>query len=142
MAAYRTLRGQDKTHLSYAHFDGVTVEMNNVDLQTGEETPPGETLTLGPFTWTAASSVYRFGNDGTTLDDFPPNVRDRCHTTVSHAHQKFRVAHVTRSIEGLQFDTLHTRSPSLPGEPENTPGTIFNNTFHVLDVAHEGKNCL
>ena len=132
----------DKTHLSYAHFDATTVEMNNFDLQTGEVTPTGETVALGPFTWTAASSVYRFGNDGPALEGYPPNVRDRCHTTVFSAHMKFRVAHVTGAIEGLQLDNLYTRSPSLPGEPENTPGTIINNAFRVIDVVHGGKNCL
>src|SRR5215207_8493650 len=32
----------DKTHLASARFDGATVEMNKVDLQTGEATPTGE----------------------------------------------------------------------------------------------------
>src|SRR5215203_3593859 len=131
----------DKTHLSYAHFDAVTVEMNDFDLQTGEATPTGETVTLGPFTWTAATGIYRFGNDGPELDNLPPNVRDRCHTTVSHAHQKFRIAHVTGTVEGLQLDTLYPNH-WLPDQPENTPGAIFNNSFHVMDVAHGGKNCL
>jgi hypothetical protein len=131
----------DKTHLSYAHFDGATVEMNNVDLQTGELTPTGETVTLGPFTWTAATGIYRFGNDGPVLESLPPNVRDRCHTTVSQAHQNFRVAHVTGSVEGLELDTLYP-SQFLPDHPENTPGAIFNNSFHVIDVAHGGENCL
>jgi hypothetical protein len=131
----------DKTHLSYAHFDGATVEMNNVDLQTGEATPTGETVTLGPFTWTAATGIYRFGNDGPTFDDEAPDVRDRCHTTVTHAHQRFTIAHVRGTVEGLQLDTLYTQQ-FLPGQPENTPGAIFNNHFHVIDVAHGGKNCL
>src|SRR5215211_6340686 len=97
----------DKTHLSYAHFDATTVEMNDVDLQTGEATPTGETLTLGPFTWTAATGIYRFGNDGPVFDDENPDLRDRCHTTVSHAHQRFRIAHVSGTVEGLQLDTLY-----------------------------------
>lgn len=131
----------DKPHLSSAHFDSATIEMNEVNLQTGEVTPTGETLTLGPFTWTAATGIYRYGNDGPALEFYPPNVRDRCHTTVSFAHQKFRVAHVTGSVEGLQLDTLYPND-WLPDQPENTPGTIFNNWYHVIDVAHGGKNCL
>jgi hypothetical protein len=114
--------------------------MNEVNLQTGEVTPTGETLTLGPFTWTAATGIYRFGNDGPVYDEFP-DVRDRCHTTVTLAHQKFRVAHVTGSVEGLQLDTLYPQHV-LPDQPENTPGVIFNNWFHLIDVAHGGKNCL
>jgi hypothetical protein len=131
----------DKTHLASAHFDGATVEMNKEDLQTGELTPTGETVTLGPFAWTAATGIYRWGNDGPSLEDLPPYVRDRCHTTVSQAHMRVRMAHVTGTVEGLQLDTLYTNQ-WLPDQPENTAGAIFNNDFQVIDVAHGGKSCL
>ena len=136
----------DKIHLTSAHMDGATVEMNDVDLQTGEVTPTGETVTLGPFTWTAATSTYRSGNDGPDLDELmPPNVRDRCHTTVSQAHQKLTRAYVTGTVDGVPISTYYGESADtteLPGAPEDAHGAIFNSWFRLVDVAHGGKNCL
>ena len=106
-------------------------------------TPNGKTVTLGPFTWTAATSTYRYGNDGPNLDDsLPPNVRDRCHTTVSQAHQKLTKAYVTGTVDGVPISTYYLEPPSLPGAPEDAHGAIFNSWFRVVDVAHGGKSCL
>jgi hypothetical protein len=81
----------DRTHLTSAYMDGATIEMNDVDLGTGELTPNGKTVTLGPFTWTATTDIYRFGNDG-LLGNLPPDVRNRCQTTVSNTNQKLTAA--------------------------------------------------
>jgi hypothetical protein len=49
----------DRAGLSFARSDGATMDL--YDVSTGESTPNGRTVTLGPFEWTAASGPYVFG---------------------------------------------------------------------------------
>jgi hypothetical protein len=127
----------DKAHLTSAGMSGATIELLDVDLETGAETTTGRSVTLGAFRWTAASPIYRYGNDGPALDD-DRHVSSRCQTFNANFHQHFSLGYVTGSVDGVPLSDLAT-VPQIPElEPSDAPGGIFNNWFHIVDVS---KRC-
>lgn len=62
--------------------------------------------------WTATSGLMQFGNDGPTLNDIgiPRHYVDRCETFNAQAHQKFRRAKMTGTLNGApvqSYPDLH-----------------------------------
>ena len=127
----------DKTHLTRASMGAVTVPLMDVNLETGVETPTRKNVELGAFSWTAASPIYRFGNDGPVFDD-APHLSNRCQTFNAQAHQRFTLGSVTGSVDGVPISEF-ALVPQVPDlEPSDAPGGIFNNWFHLVDVS---KRC-
>ena len=93
----------DKAHLSQAQMGAVAVPLSDVNLDTGASTPNGRTAQLGPFTWTAASGTYEYGNDGPAFAGGPRHLSTRCETTNNLAHQKDTVGYVTGSLDGTSI---------------------------------------
>jgi hypothetical protein len=127
----------DKTHLTRAGMSAVTMPLMDVDLQTGVQTPTGKYVELGEFTWTAASPIYRYGNDGPLFDDLH-HVSNRCRTFNAHAHQHFTLGSVTGTVDGVPLSDLATITQVPDLEPSDAPGGIFNNWFRIVDVS---KGC-
>jgi hypothetical protein len=127
----------DKTQLTSAGMSGATIELMDIDLETGAETPTGRSVTLGAFSWTAASPIYRFGNDGPVLEG-DRHVSNPCQTFNGNFHQQFTLGYVTGSVDGvpLSESAMFPQVPEL--EPSDAPGGIFNNWFHIVDVT---KRC-
>jgi len=124
----------DKTQLASAHMDGAAIHMNDVDFATGTVTPNGRTVALGPFTWTAASSIYTFGNDGPALGDSPRHRSTRCETLNANFHQRFTLGYVTGTVDGVSI-SVYNQYPQVPDlQPSDAPGAIFNNWFHLVDL--------
>jgi hypothetical protein len=84
------------------------------------------------FHWTAISDRSVYGNDGIALGDFGliRHYVDKCSTQVNQAHQKFRVAEMTGTLNGAP---VHTYS-SFPA------GYISFNHFVFIDVS-KGETC-
>ena len=122
----------DKTHLTRAGMNAVTLPLTRFDIVTGAETPAGN-VSLGAFAWTAASPVYTFGNDGPVFDD-RPHESTRCETFNANAHQRFTLGSVTGTVDGVPISDLAT-IPQVPDlEPAGAVGGIFNNWFRIVDV--------
>jgi hypothetical protein len=127
----------DKTHLTRAGMSGATLQLIDVDLETGTETATGSTVALGEFSWTAESPVYRYGNDGPVFDG-RQHVSDACQTFNADAHQRFTLGSVTGSVDGVPLSDEAT-IPQVPDlEPTGAPGGIFDNWFRIVDVS---KRC-
>jgi hypothetical protein len=127
----------DKTHLTRAGMSAVTLPLIDVDLETGAETPTGRSVSLGAFSWTAASPIYRYGNDGPVFDG-RQHVSDSCETFNAFAHQRFTLGSVTGTVDGVPINDL-APVPQVPNlEPSGAPGGIFNNWLRVVDVS---KDC-
>jgi hypothetical protein len=127
----------DTTHLTRAGMSAVSIPLFEVDLETGVETPTGKYVELGEFRWTAASPIYRYGNDGPVFDG-RQHVSNRCETFNADAHQRFTLGSVTGTVDGVPLSDLAT-IPQVPDlEPSDAPGGIFNNWFRVVDVS---KGC-
>jgi hypothetical protein len=124
----------DSVGLTFARMEGATLHLNDLDPVTGTLTPNGRTATLGPFTWTAATDIYRFGNDG-PLGQPLPDVRTRCQTTITNTNQMFTAAYVTGSVNGVPITNYFLGQPP-PGAPPDAHGAIFHLWFHVLDFSH------
>jgi hypothetical protein len=82
-------------------------------------------------TWTGDGARFVYGNDGPyNLDaGFMRHYADRCSTVNSNAHQKFRHALMTGTLNG---QPVHSYTSGLFG------ATIFDNHFVYIDVAHQG----
>jgi len=127
--------------LTVAHMDGITLDMNDIDRATGAITPNGRAITLGPFDWTAASSIYVFGNDGPFGFDLPRKYQDRCVTLLENAHERFTTAHVTGTIDGISVENYGPEYLPWPGtEPADALGAIFRSDFTVVVTTH-GPGC-
>jgi len=124
----------DAAHLSAAHMVAVTVGLNTVDPDTGQLTPTGRSASLSPFTWTAASGTYEWGNDGPAFGGGPRHLSTRCETTNQLAHQKDTVGYVSGSLDGVPISADY-QLVQIPGlTPADGTGYIFNNWFHIDDV--------
>jgi hypothetical protein len=111
--------------------------MDLYDVSTGESTPNGRTVTLGPFEWTAASGPYVFGNDGPFGFGLPRKYVDRCVTAIENAHERFTTAHVTGTIDGVSVANYGPGYLPWPGTgPADALGAIFDNRFAVRVVSH------
>jgi hypothetical protein len=129
----------DGARLSFAHLDGVTIPMNEVDPATGSRTPNGHTMTLGPLDWTAASDVYVFGNDGPFGFGLPRHVANRCENLMENAHERFTTARVTGTLNGRSLDSYERSYLPWPGTgPADAHGAVFDNHFTVLHVSKPG----
>lgn len=122
----------DKTHLATTHMNGATIEMSDIDLDTGAQTPNGRTVVLGPFTWTANTGIFTFGNDGPVLGDSPRHVANRCETLNQNFHQRFALGTVTGTVDGVSIDA-YVPYPQV-SDLSDDAGAIFNNWFHVSDL--------
>src|ERR1041385_4482600 len=91
----------DNSRLTFASMSGVTLDLNDFDPSTGELTPNGRIVVLGPFDWVAASGVYVFGNDGPFGEGLPRHITDLCVTQNYNTQQRFTTAHVTGTINGV-----------------------------------------
>lgn len=127
----------DKTHLTRAGMSAVTIQLMDVDLETGAETRTGRSVALGAFRWTAASPIYRYGNDGPVLNG-DRHVSNRCQTFTANFHQHFTLGYVTGSVDGVPLSDLATLPQITELEPSDAPGGIFNNWFRIVDVS---KRC-
>ena len=78
--------------------------------------------------WTAYSARQRYGDDG-PAGQFPTHFGDRCFTLNDHAHQKFRFAHMTGTLDG---------QPVQSYDDFAFAATIFNNSFQLIAVPHGG----
>lgn len=128
----------DNARLTFARTTGATLDLNNIDPNTGNLVPNGRTATVGPFAWTAASGIYAFGNDGPFGFGLPRHYVDRCLTQIENAHERFTTAHVTGTINGVSVDALGGSSYlPFPGTgPADALGAIFDNRFTVLFTGH------
>lgn len=125
----------DESHLTSAHMEAVSVPMMNVDPVTGAITPNGTTDLLGAFRWTAASGIYRYGNDGPAFAlSGPRHIQSPCLTLNRLAHQKDSVGYVTGSVNGVPLSADY-QDIQIPGlSPADGTGYIFDNWFHVNRV--------
>jgi hypothetical protein len=128
--------------LQAAHMDAVDVEMFLADPDTGQLTempprPSGNTVGLGDFTWTAASPIYRWGNDGPVFEG-TRHVRTPCGHLHLFAHQTLTVGHATGAIEGRSIDELF-QLVQLPGlSPADGTAYIFDNAFQIKETSRCG----
>jgi hypothetical protein len=126
----------DVSHLTRAQMAAVDIPMSSINLASEALTPNGRTVHLGPFTWTAASGTYLYGNNGPALGDGQRHLATHCETTNNLVHQKFTVGYVTGSLDGASIATDH-QEEQIPGQqPADGTGYIFNNWFHYNDVTH------
>jgi hypothetical protein len=129
----------DRSRLTFARTAGATLGLYDIDAATGDLVPNGRTATLGPFKWTAASTIYVFGNDGPFGFGLPRHYVDRCVTEVSNAHERFTTAHVTGTIDGVSVETFGRSYLPWPGTgPADALGAIFDNRFTVRVASHPG----
>lgn len=127
----------DGSRLTFARMDGIALDMNDVDPETGALTPNGRAIVLGPFEWTSASSIYVFGNDGPFGFGLPRRFVDRCVTQIENAHERFTTAHVTGTIDGISVDNYGYAYLPWPGTgPADARGAIFKNYFTVIVTNH------
>jgi hypothetical protein len=125
----------DARTLRSAHMDAVDVPMFLADPESGSttDTPSGNTVHLGGFTWTAASRIYRWGNDGPVFGGLR-HLRTPCGHLHLFAHQTLTVGDVTGTIEGRSIDELF-QLVQIPGlTPSNGTGYIFDNAFRIQEV--------
>jgi len=131
----------DRARLSFAWVDGGTIDLFNYDATTGQLVANGRKVTLGRFTWTAASGVYVFGNDGPFGFGLPRFYIDRCSTQISNGHERFTAARVTGTIDHVSVTTLDEAYLPWPGTgPDDARGAVFDNEFTITQQAH-GPNC-
>jgi hypothetical protein len=131
----------DTSRLTFARSDGATLDLYDIEPETGALTPNGRTATLGPFTWTAASPIYVFGNDGPFGFGLPRLYVDRCTTAIENAHERFTTARVTGTIDGTSVADYGPAYLPWPGTgPADALGAIFNNRFNVVQQDH-GPAC-
>jgi hypothetical protein len=132
--------GYDKARLRFASVEGATLDL--YDITEAGLVPNGRTVELGPFTWTAASPIHVYGNDGPFGFGLPRFFRERCVTAIENAHERFTAARVSGTINGLPFDELY--GPSYlpwPGiGPPDALGAIHDNRFTVVIQSH-GPEC-
>jgi hypothetical protein len=127
----------DKSRLTFASFDGATLDLNDIDPETGALIPNGRTATLGPFAWTAASDIHVFGNDGPFGFGLPRHFVDRCVTQIENAHERFTAARVTGTIDGVSVDAYGPLYLPWPGTgPDDALGAIYDNRFTVIVASH------
>ena len=127
----------DASRFTFARMGGVALAMNDIDQETGALTPNGRTITLGPFEWTAASSIFVFGNDGPFGFGLPRHYVDRCVTQIENAHERFTAARVTGTIDGVSVDAYGPSYLPWPGiGPADALGAIYNNHFTVIVASH------
>lgn len=127
----------DKSRLTFARMSGATLDLFDIDPLTGNLTPNGRTATLGPFTWTAASIPYVFGNNGPFGFGLPRHYVDRCVTLLENAHERFTTAHVTGTINGVSVSAYGPAYLPWPGTaPADALGAIFANRFTVIVTTH------
>jgi hypothetical protein len=83
--------------------------------------------------WQPITDRVVFGNDGPALVDFGlvRHLVDRCETQVNQGHQKYRVAEMTGTIDGVAVHS-YTFAPS---------GIISFNHFVFIDATH-GPVCV
>jgi hypothetical protein len=127
----------DKTHLTTAGMGAVTIQLIDINLETGDETPTGRSVALGAFRWMAASPIYRYGNDGPDFGG-ERHVSNRCQTFNANFHQRFTLGYVTGSVDGVPLTDLTTVPQNTELEPSDAPGGIFNNGLRIVDVS---KRC-
>jgi hypothetical protein len=126
----------DEQHLTSARMDAVDVPMMTFDDDTGDLVPNGTTTTLGTFTWTAASPIYVWGNDGPALGGGPRHTQTPCGPIDAFAHQKDTVGYVTGTINGSSISDFF-QEVQIPGlEPADGTGYIFRNAFKFHFVDH------
>ena len=80
--------------------------------------------------WTPWSERFVFGNNGTAAV-LPRHFVDRCHTVVSLAHQKYRKSLMAGTLDGAPVHSYESF----------WSGSIFNNSFRLIDVPHGGGAC-
>jgi hypothetical protein len=126
----------DEQHLTSARMDAVEIPMMTIDGDTGDPVPNGTTTSLGTFTWTAASPIYVWGNDGPALGGGPRHIQTPCGPIGTLAHQKDTVGYVTGTINGASIDNFFQQI-QIPGiEPTDGTGYIFDNAFKFHFVDH------
>jgi hypothetical protein len=88
--------------------DGADVDFDQPHLSTATVRAPGLTLDDGTTvnleaTWTATSPRMQWGNDGPAIEEFgrTHHLHERCLTEEFQAHQKFRLASVSATVDGL-----------------------------------------
>lgn len=105
----------DRQHLAFA------------SVRTDFSMSDGSTVAAN-LTWQAISDRMVFGNDGPALSDFGlvRHSVDRCTTEVNQGHQKFRVAAMTGTLDGVPVHSYQS-GPS---------GFISFNHFVFIDATH------
>jgi hypothetical protein len=106
----------DRQHLAFA------------SVRTDIPMSDGSTVAVD-LSWQAISDRMVFGNDGPSLADFGlvRHSVDRCTTQVNQAHQKFRIAAMTGTLDG---DSVHSYQ-SFPA------AFISFNHFVFIDATHD-----
>jgi hypothetical protein len=80
-------------------------------------------------TWRATGDRQHYGNDGPDLSPTPVHYNDRCVTTNNHAHQDFRWAEMTGTLNGRPVHS-YTFVPDA--------AWIFDGHWKFQDVNHGG----
>ena len=131
----------DAERLTSAWVSGGTIDLYDIDVDSGTLIPNGRVVTLGPFQWVAASQIYVFGNDGPGGFGLPRRYVDRCVTALDNAHERFTAARVTGTIDGISVATFGEAYLPWPGTgPADARGIIYNNRFNVIQETH-GPGC-
>ena len=142
--AYPVGGAYDRSSLSFARMGGVTIALDVVNETTGEVTPTGRSVVLGPFEWTAASGVYVYGNDGPFPFgfDMPPRLLvDPCATAVFNRHQRFTTARVSGSIDGISVAAYGAAYLPWPGTgPSDALGAVFDLRLNIVSASH-ARSC-
>lgn len=132
----------DRARLTSAHVHRATLNLSDIDPDTGDLSPNGRTVHLGAFTWTAASGVYVFGNDGPFNLGLPRWYVDRCVTQISNSHNRFTTAHVTGTIDGTSVSEYGMAYLPWPGTgPADAYGAIFDDRFTLVQQGHAHPGC-
>jgi hypothetical protein len=132
----------DRARLTFAEMRGASINLGDIDPETGSVTPNGRTVTLGAFTWTSASDAYIFGNDGPFNFGLPRWYVDHCLTQISNSHNRFTTAHVTGTIDGVNVNEYTEAYLPWPGTgPADAYGAIFDNRFTVVVQGHARRGC-
>lgn len=132
----------DRAQLTFAHVQGASINLGDINPETGRVTPNGRTVTLGAFTWTAASDVYIFGNNGPFNFGLPRWYVDHCLTQISNNHNRFTTAHVTGTIDGTSVTEFGMAYLPWPGTgPADAYGAIYDNRFTLVMQGHAHPGC-
>ena len=121
------------TLLRWGFIEELTAAVDTVHLQSASlsaEIPmsDGSTYTFSG-TWQAESDRVLYGSNGPDAG-FDRLYTDRCTTFVALGHQKYVLAHMTGTLNGAPVQS-YTSFPA---------GSIFNNRFLWVDIAHGGCN--
>lgn len=125
--------GEIDRKLDSAHLDGpVTAELGTYDPVTGQWSPNGHTVTVGPLAWSAAGDRMVFGVGGPVAPE--PHMHSPCMTTNLLAHQKAQPA----VLSGSAMTVDGTLISELAPYQNDPPAAILTGVFHASSVDKSG----